>query len=142
MSIRLNPYLNFHGAARAALEHYHRVLGGRLEITRYDSIPEMMGDPSEGEKVMHGQLETDDGLTIMAADYPDSMAASPDASIGGHSVCVSGDQMGRVQAIWDGLSEGALIREPLSQAPWGDTFGMLQDRFGVAWMFSVSPPRE
>lgn len=141
MSMRLNPYLNFHGTARIALEHYHRVLGGKLEITRYDSIPGMMGDASESEKVMHGQLETEDGLTIMAADYPESMAAAPDASTGGISICISGDEMERVQAIWDGLADGATIREPLALAPWGDTFGMLQDRFGVAWMFSVSPPQ-
>lgn len=139
MTIRLNPYLNFHGTAREALEHYHGVLGGKLEVSRYDSIPGMMGDADEGDKVLHGQLETEDGLTIMAADYPASMQDSPDASVGGHSVCISGDDMDRVQAIWDGLAEGAEIREPLAQAPWGDTFGMLNDRFGVAWMFSASP---
>lgn len=142
MTIRLNPYLNFHGQARAALEHYHRVLGGKLEIMRYDSIPGMMGADDEGDKVMHGQLETDDGLTLMAADYPASMESSPDASLGGHSVCMSGDDMNRVQAIWDGLVEDGEVREPLAQAPWGDTFGMLTDGFGVPWMFSCSPPAE
>lgn len=140
MTIRLNPYLNFHGTAREALEHYHAVLGGSLDVKHYDSIPGMMGDTDEGDKVLHGQLETNDGLTIMAADYPASMHDALDASVGGHSVCISGDDLARVQAIWNGLADGAEIREPLAQAPWGDTFGMLNDRFGVAWMFSVSPP--
>jgi PhnB protein len=28
---------------------------------------------------------------------------------------------------------------PLEKAPWGDTFGMLVDRFGVSWLVNVSP---
>ncbi|WP_336658568.1 VOC family protein [Leucobacter sp. USHLN153] len=139
MTINLNPYLNFHGNAREALEFYHSVLGGEIRLMTYDSIPGMMGDPSEADKIMHGQINTEDGLVIMAADYPASMADSPDAASLGSSVCVSGDDAERIQALWEGMSQGAHIREPFEQAPWGDTFGMLADRFGVPWMFSLAP---
>ncbi|QBE47834.1 VOC family protein [Leucobacter triazinivorans] len=142
MSIRLNPYLNFHGNAREALEFYHSVLGGSLDLMRYDSIPGMMGGDDEAEKIMHGQLETEDGLTIMAADYPASMAEAPDASTGGNSISVSGDDAARIRAAWQGLAAGADIVEPFERAPWGDTFGMLRDRFGVPWMFSLAPQPE
>jgi PhnB protein len=27
---------------------------------------------------------------------------------------------------------------PLERAPWGDSFGMLVDRFGVPWMVNIS----
>lgn len=30
--IRLSPYVNFQGRAREALEFYHKVLGGRLDL--------------------------------------------------------------------------------------------------------------
>ncbi|WP_053388079.1 VOC family protein [Leucobacter japonicus] len=139
MSISLNPYLNFHGTAREALEFYHSVLGGEIRIMQYDAIPGMMGDPAEAEKIMHGQIDTPDGLTIMAADYPASMSELPDAAKPGNSVCISGDDDPRIRALWDGISQGAEIREPFAQAPWGDTFGMLEDRFGVPWMFSLAP---
>lgn len=139
MSISLNPYLNFHGNARQALEFYHSVLGGEIRLMQYDSVPGMMGDPAESEKIMHGQIDTEDGLTIMAADYPASMAEAPDAASVGHSVCVSGDDAERIRALWEGMSNGAQIREPFETAPWGDTFGMLADRFGVPWMFSLAP---
>lgn len=138
MSVRLNPYLNFHGNAREALEFYHSVLGGSLDLMRYDSIPGMMGGDDEAEKIMHGQLETEDGLTIMAADYPSSMSDSADAATGGNSISVSGGDAERIRAIWEGLSNGAEIVEPFEQAPWGDTFGMLKDRFGVPWMVSLA----
>ena len=91
---------------------------------------------------MHGQLDTEDGLTIMAADYPASMKELPDASVGGHSVSVSGDDSERITAIWHALADGATITEPFAQAPWGDTFGMLTDRFGVAWMVSLAGKAE
>lgn len=142
MSINLNPYLNFHGNAREALEFYHSILGGELDLRRYDSIPGMMGsddDPAESAKIMHGQLDTPDGLTIMAADYPSSMAGLPDATSGGSTVCVwgGGDNIGRMEAVWDSLTEGAQIRQPLAKAPWGGKFGMLSDRYGVPWMFNI-----
>ena len=27
---------------------------------------------------------------------------------------------------------------PLEKAPWGDSFGMLKDRFGVDWLVNIS----
>ncbi|MBK0420925.1 VOC family protein [Leucobacter sp. CSA2] len=143
MTVLLNPYLNFHGTAREALEFYHSVLGGTLNLMQYDAIPGMMGDPSESTLIMHGQLETEDGLTLMAADYPASMQEVPDASTPGSSVCVSGDDLERLTAIWTALAESAThIQQPFEKAPWGDTFGMLSDRFGVPWMISGGPAQD
>lgn len=138
MSVRLNPYLSFRGNAREALEFYRSVLGGELNIMDYRAIPGMMGGDDEGDKVMHGQLETDDGLTLMAADLPDSMTDDPVSAGGGTSVCVSGDDAERLTAIWEALLDGAEVRMPFERAPWGDTFGDLRDRFGVTWMISLS----
>lgn len=39
---------------------------------------------------------------------------------------------------WEKLSEGAEISEQLAQSPWGDTFGMLTDKFGVPWMVNAA----
>lgn len=137
MSIHLNPYLNFRGEAKEALEFYHSVFGGELILNRYDSIPGMMGEGDEGSKIMHGQLNTPDGLTIMAADLPESMADQPGVPNGGGSSCVWGEDTERITALWEGLSQGAEIQVPFAKAPWGDTFGDLRDRFGVSWMFSL-----
>ena len=37
------------------------------------------------------------------------------------------------------LSDGGTVTQPLEKAPWGDTFGMLVDRFGVQWMLVRNP---
>lgn len=137
MAAQLSPYLSFRGNAREALEFYQSVLGGELNIMRYDSIPGMMGAGDEGDKVMHGQLEVPDGFTLMAADIPASMADAADSTTGGTSVCLFGADIDRLTALWEALAEGATVNMPFSKAPWGDTFGDLSDRFGVRWMVSA-----
>ncbi|UNK70265.1 VOC family protein [Microbacterium sp. H1-D42] len=130
----LNPYLSFRDNAREALEFYQRVLGGTLDISTFGSMPGMGYDPSEAEHVMHGQLITDDGMVLMASDTPSSMEYQAPQGV---SVSLSGSEADRLRAAWDGLSDGASITVPLAAAPWGGDFGMLTDRYGVAWMVSV-----
>ena len=91
MASRLNPYLNFDGNARQVLEFYKDVLGGELTLSTFGDLG--MADASDAAKIMHGQLETDAGYTIMAADVPahmaDQLAGLPVRA--GFSVSLSGD---------------------------------------------------
>lgn len=130
----LNPYISFRENARAALERYHEVLGGSLEISTFGSMPGMGYDPSESELVMHGSLTTDDGMVLMASDTPSSMEFQAPQGV---SVSISGTEADRLRAIWDGLLDGGAATVSLAPAPWGGDFGMLVDRFGVAWMVSI-----
>ena len=66
MTTRLNPYLSFAGDASAALAFYQDVFGGDLTINHFGDFG--TDDHGMGDKVMHGQLETASGLTLMAAD--------------------------------------------------------------------------
>lgn len=137
MTLTLNPYVNLRGAAREALEFYHSVLGGTLQIMTFSDFPDM-APPGEEHLVMHGQLETDDGLTLMAADVPSSM---PFASPAGFAISISGDDGERLRGFWDGLSAGGTVTMPYETPPWdvtGGAFGMFTDRFGVDWMISYS----
>ncbi|PZR51515.1 VOC family protein [Xylanimonas oleitrophica] len=134
----LNPYLSFKDQARAALEHYQAVLGGELDITAYGDMP--MGTPEdEAHLVMHGQLETPDGLTLMAADTGSMTEHVPATS--GVTVALTGgvDDFDRVRAAYERLLEGATDVMPFEKAPWGDHYGQLTDRFGISWMFDVGP---
>ena len=68
MASRLNPYLAFDGNAREALEFYKEVFGGELALMTFGDMGEQ--DPERASKIMHGQLETPAGYTLMAADPP------------------------------------------------------------------------
>ena len=132
MSAVLNPYLNFRGTAREAIEFYRSVFGGELTVSTFAEF-QMAEDPSENDQVMHAQLETDAGFTLMASDVPSRREASPNGSIS-----LSGDDDATLRGYWDKLSDGAQITEPLVTAPWGDSFGMLVDKFGVTWLVNIT----
>lgn len=134
MTTTLNPYLNFNGNAREAMDFYHSVFGGELSTSRFGDVPGM-GDPSEADKLMHAMLVADNGLTLMAADVPASMGYTPPA---GFSLSLSGEDDTTLRGYWEQLSDGATVTAPLNRAPWGDTFGMLVDRFGVNWLVNIA----
>lgn len=134
MTTRLNPYLGFRDTARDAMDFYQSVFGGELTRATFGEF-QASDDPAEQDKIMHSQLLTDNGLTLMAADTPNSM----DYTVGtNYSVSLSGEDDAELRGYWDKLSEGGTVNLPLNQAPWGDTFGMCVDRFGVTWLVNIA----
>jgi len=133
MASRLNPYLSFKDNARAAMDFYKTVFGGELTISTFGE-GSMAKDPSEKDKVMHYQLVVANGYWLMASDTPASMGTPrPNGT-----VSLSGDDEASLKGYWDKLSAGATIAMPLEKAPWGDSFGMLTDKFGVPWMVNIA----
>jgi len=134
MATRLNPYLSFRDNARDAMEFYQSVFGGELTMSTFAEF-EMADDPAERDKIMHSQLESPNGLLLMGADTPNSMDYTPGGSI---SVSLSGEDEAELTGYWEKLSGDGTVIEPLAKAPWGDSFGMCVDKFGVMWMVNIS----
>ena len=133
MSVTLNPYLSFRDNAREAMEFYQSVFGGSLESSTFADM-NMAEDPAEANKIMHSSLTTDNGLVLMASDTPASMNLDQGSS---YSISLSGVDGERLRGYWDKLLDGGQMTLPLEKAPWGDLFGMLNDRFGTSWMISI-----
>ena len=133
----LNPYINFRDNARQALEFYKEVFGGDLRVNTFGEY----GDPNQpgADGVMHGQLETDSGFTLMASDSPPGMDTSSGA--GNITISLSGDDEQQLRGYWDKLSEGGTVTMPFEKQMWGDLFGMCTDKFGVPWMVDVVQPQ-
>ena len=134
MPTRLNPYLNFQGTAREAMTFYRDIFGGALTLNTFGEF-QATDDPAQTENIMHGELVTPNGLTLMGADLMEGMDYRPGTNF---SVSLSGDDEPELRGYWDGLADAATIVEPLVAAPWGDTFGMLVDRYGVSWLVNIS----
>jgi PhnB protein len=135
MASQLNPYLNFNGTAREALEFYHSVLGGDLTITTF---AEMGASGPDADRVMHGILESELGYTIMAADVTSEMEYHAPA---GFAVSISGGDGDALHRYWERLSSAGTTTMPLQKQVWGDEFGMCIDQFGVPWMVNISAPQ-
>lgn len=134
MTSKLNPYINFDGQAKEAIEFYKSVFGGQLNLNTYKESG-MSKDPSTDDKIMHAMLVADNGMTLMASDTPPGMPYSVGNNI---SISLSGDDDAELSGYWDKLSDGAKISMPLATAPWGDKFGMLVDKFGINWMVNIA----
>jgi PhnB protein len=80
-------------------------------------------------------LETDGGLVLMAADTPSAM---PYKRGDNHWVSQSGEDERELRGYWDRLADGGTVIMPLEKAPWGDTFGMCTDKFGVSWLVNIA----
>lgn len=132
MAVTLNPYLNFRDGTREVMTYYAAVFGGELTLSTFAETGGMGLDEAEQHKVMHAQIVTGAGLTLMAADVPASMEVS-----GNGTVSLSGDDEAALRGYWDALTDGGSVTVPLEKAPWGDTFGMCTDRFGVDWMVNI-----
>ena len=134
MSVQLNPYLSFSTNAREAMEYYRSVFGGTLQVSTFKEFGAAT-DPAEEDLVMHAQLEGDHGVVFMASDTPARMEYKPGTNF---SMSLSGDDEAVLAGWFEGLADGGTVTMPLGKAPWGDTFGMLVDRFGITWLVNVS----
>ncbi|MGB3769572.1 MAG: VOC family protein [Rhodococcus sp. (in: high G+C Gram-positive bacteria)] len=132
MTTRLNPYLSFRNSAQDAMEFYRSVFGGDLSVSTFGDAGMEVGD-SEKDLVMHSQLDTPTGFTLMGADTPASMDVGTNGSIS-----LTGDDDAELRAYWDALCDNCTPVVPLEKAPWGDSFGMLTDKFGVGWMVNIA----
>jgi PhnB protein len=135
MASRLNPYISYDGTARQAMEFYKGVFGGELTLSTYGESG--MGEGLAGDKIMHAQLETPAGYTLMASDTPPGMDHRPGTNM---SVSLSGDDADELRGYFEKLADGGQVTMPLEKQMWGDEFGMCIDRFGVAWMANISQP--
>lgn len=133
MSTKLNPYIMFPGTAREAMTFYESVFGGKLDVMTFgDAGAEGVPDP---QQVMHAQLETATGFTLMASDTPPGGEYQPGGSM---SVSLSGDESDELRRYWDALSGDGTVTVPFEKQMWGDEFGACIDRFGVSWMVNVA----
>jgi len=138
MSI-LNPYLNFLDTAKDAMTFYQSVFGGELTMSSFAELG--AGDdvsPDEVDWIMHAQLVTPSGYTLMASDTP--KYRRDDAAGHNSYVSISGPQAddAELRGFWTKLEDGAEIEQALAVAPWGDAFGSLKDKFGQGWLINIA----
>jgi PhnB protein len=131
MASRLNPYLNFDGNARQAMEFYAAVFGGEPAFMTFGQLGIQGAD---ADRIMHAALETDAGYLIMGSDITSDMDFQPAV---GMTVSISGDDADALRGYWAQLSAGGSVRMPLEKQAWGDEFGMCVDQFGVPWMVDI-----
>lgn len=141
---RTSIYVNFPGNTEEAFIFYKTVFGGEFGndgIARFGDMPQMEGAPpmSDALKAMiiHVELEITGGLILMGTDAPKEMGFSV---IQGNNVNINlePDTKEEADRLFNALSEGGKILQPLQEMFWGAYYGHLQDRFGIYWMVNCA----
>jgi PhnB protein len=121
--VQISTYVNFAGRAREAMEFYHKVLGGNLDLKP--------GGP--GDRIMHSRLEAD-GASIIGVDgHPDYPAKVGENM----ALAIGGTDTGRLTKIFNDLGAGGQTKMPLAAQPSGGAVGWLTDKFGINWTVSI-----
>jgi PhnB protein len=131
----LTPYLLFDGNCHPAMEFYKSCFGGELTVTKVKDSPVKDQMPAfQLDKTINARL-TSGNLEISASDW-----LRPDQTrIRGNTVCLylSGGKLQELKALFERLSEGAEVTDPLKEQFFG-VYGALNDKFGVRWMFQAA----
>lgn len=138
MQTKLNPYINFKDTTRQAMEFYKSIFGGELRLSTYQEF-KASEDPSEYNKIMHAELNTGNGIDFMAADTPNRMEYRPGTNF---TMSLSGDDEVELTSYFRKLSAGGQVTQPLEKSPWGDSFGMFTDKFGINWFVNIIAKKE
>lgn len=133
MKTILTPYLNFSGNTAEAMKFYHSVLGGELKMQTFGESG-MAKTPEDKGRIIHATLKND-LVMFMASDTMPGQEAKFGDNI---HMSLSGSDSAKLTELFDKLAKGGKVDMPLAKQFWGDTFGMLTDKFGVHWMINIS----
>ena len=135
--MQVQPNLFFDGRCEEALEHYKTALGASVQmLMRFDESPEAPPPdkvaPGSGRKIMHASFTIGD-TEVMASDG----YAKGQPEFKGFSLSIRTRSEAEADRVFAALADGGQVQMPLGKTFFSPKFGMLTDRFGVAWMVMV-----
>jgi PhnB protein len=140
----VSTYLNFPRNTESAFNFYQEVFGTELlgeGYMRFRDMPPIEGMPPLPEEdldlVMHCTLPILGGHQLMGSDAPESMGFTIKS---GNNVYLNlePDTRAETKRLFNALSEGGTIEQPLQDMFWGDYYGSCTDKFGIHWMFNCA----
>lgn len=128
----ITPYLNFDNCEEA-LNFYAKALGGKIQsMMRVSDGPKEYHSPENNDKIMHAVLTIGNNVTILASD-----AMGNDITPGKNmSLSLNFDDSTSCSKAWDNMKDGGHVIMELQATFWAPNFGMLQDKYGINWMFN------
>ena len=102
-------------------------------MMRFKEAPDQsMMTPGTGDKIMHASLQIGDS-TVMASDG----RCMGKAIFQGISLSLTAGTDAEAKRLFEALANGGQIQMPLAKTFFATSFGIVADKFGVAWMIYV-----
>jgi PhnB protein len=128
--MHVEPYLFFNGRTEEALDFYRDAIGATTQmLMRNKDAPEppVGAPPGSGNQVLHAAFRVGESV-LLASDGP------VPGGFNGFALSLYAKDDADAQRKFDALAAGGEVRMPLAETFFAHRFGMLADRFGVAWM--------
>jgi PhnB protein len=135
--MNVQPYLNFNGRAQEAIDFYRRAIGAEVTMLMHfkdcpDPQQSSMISPENKDKVMHAALKIGDS-SVFASDG----RCTGSANFQGFTLALNAKDEAEAKRLFGALADGGEVQMPLAKTFFSPSFGMVADRFGVAWMVLV-----
>jgi PhnB protein len=135
--MRVEPYLFFDGRCDEAIAFYKSAVGAEVKmLVRFKDSPEPHRPgqlpPGAENKVMHARLRIGDSV-VMVSDGRCTGAAKFD----GFGLSITVANQADADRVFNALAADGKVTMPLAKTFFSSRFGMLADKFGVAWMVLV-----
>ena len=126
-------YLSFNGNCAEAFRFYEQALRGKIEIMMRAGESPMASEmpPEAADSIIHASLLLEGGGHLYGGDCPQSM---PYDGVKGVSMTLDYATTDEAARVYNALLEGGTVTMPMQPAFWAKAWGMLVDRFGVAWI--------
>lgn len=134
----ITPYLMFNGNAAEAMSFYVKALGGKIVHSQTFGESGMPLSDEAKDRIMHALFEADK-LKFMISDCQPDKEVKSGSQI---SLSLNFDNIESINKTFDILRVDGEVTMELQDTFWGARFGMLDDKFGVSWMFNFDYPKK
>jgi PhnB protein len=130
-----NTYLYFHGSTEEAFIRYRSIFGGEFSaVVRFRDFPDnpMRIPEPELDRIAMISLPLGEGNVLRGTDVVGSMTPLTV----GNNFCITLETVSGAEAdsLFEALSDGGHVEDPLQPTQWAEKYGICTDRFGVQWM--------
>jgi PhnB protein len=134
--MQVQSYLNFNGRCEEALQFYSQSLGAKVEmLMRFKDMPppQPPGMTAPPEKVLHAAFRIGD-TQLLASDG----RCTGKGQFDGIALSLTAHDDTEAKRMFNALSDGGEVQQPLMKTFFASSFGMVADKFGVQWMVIAS----
>lgn len=127
----MTPFLMFEGRAEEAMNYYMEIFEDAeiRYVNKYgEESPEMEGKIMQAIIRIHDQL-----LMMMDSNVPHEFTFTPSMSF-----FIECRSMMEIENYYRKLKKNGAILMPLDEYGFSDSFGWVQDQFGVSWQLNFS----
>ena len=139
--MHIKPYLFFEGRCDEAIAIYTKAVGAKVVmLSRFKDTPASAKEHDahceevpNGEMVMHATVKIGESEVFFSDGR-----CSGQTTFGGFGLSLTVKDKAEADRVFNALGDGGQIAMPLDETFFSPRFGMLHDRFGVAWMVIVN----